>query len=126
MHLQLAAKPLRCRAVNMAGVCILLAVRFLIAHGAAEGVSPGTVTGVVADTNGSVVGGAIVTLQPSGSTSQRTTITDQTGAFHFPRLDPGTYVLTIAALGFEDRQADVSVVPGENPPLPRWCYKWRR
>lgn len=37
MHLQLAAKPLRCRAVNMAGVCILLAVRFLIAHGAAGG-----------------------------------------------------------------------------------------
>jgi hypothetical protein len=102
----------------MAGVCILLAVRSLIAQGIAEGATPGTVTGVVADSTGSVVGGAIVTLQPSGSTSQRTTITDQTGAFHFSRVDPGTYVLTIAALGFANRKADVSVAPGENPPLP--------
>jgi hypothetical protein len=35
-----------------------------------------------------------------------------------PPVEPGTYALTITAGGFTDRKTTVSVVSGENPPLP--------
>jgi len=52
-----------------------------------------------------------------GATAQRTTLTDQTGSFHFSAVEPGAYALTITAAGFADQKTNVSVVAGENPPL---------
>src|SRR5579871_1145437 len=96
-------------------ICILLLAQF----GAAQtGPSPGTIRGTVADSSGSSVDAAIVRLQHSGSTAPRTTLTGQTGAFHFSEVEPGAYTLTITAGGFMDEKTDVSVVSGENPPLP--------
>lgn len=66
------------------------------------------------DASGSVVAAAVVTLPAAG----RTTITDQTGAFRFSPVPPGTWSVTIGAPGFTERRIDVTVVPGENPPLP--------
>jgi len=102
----------------MAALCMMFAARSFDAQTTPDGAAPGTIRGTVTDTSGSVVVAAIVTLQPAGSTVQRTTITDQAGSFHFSAVEPGPYTLTIAAGGFTDRKTDVSVVSGENPPLP--------
>jgi hypothetical protein len=79
---------------------------------------PGTIHGTVTDPSGSVVEAAIVRLQAAGATAQRTTVTDQTGSFHFAAVEPGAYGLTITAAGFTDQKTNFSVVSGENPPLP--------
>jgi hypothetical protein len=78
---------------------------------------PGIIRGTVTDSSGLVVAAAIVRLQAAGATAQRTTLTDQTGSFHFSAVEPGPYDLTITAAGFTDQKTNVSVVPGENPPL---------
>jgi len=78
----------------------------------------GTLRGTVTDSSGAVVEAAIVSLQAAGSTAPRTTLTDQTGSFHFSAVEPGTYALTVTAAGFTDQNTKVSVICGENPPLP--------
>jgi hypothetical protein len=65
-----------------------------------------------------MVEAAIVRLQARGSAAQRTTLTDQTGSFHFSAVEPGPYTLTITAGGFTDEKTNVLVASGENPPLP--------
>jgi Carboxypeptidase regulatory-like domain len=104
--------------VVIASFCLALVVPSCIAQTTTSGIALGTVRGTVTDGPGSVIVGAIVTLRADGSVSQRTTITDQAGSFHFSAVEPGTYVLTIAALGFTDHKANISVLAGENPALP--------
>ncbi len=92
----------------------------LVAPSCAAQTAPvlGTLRGAVTDSSGAVVGAAIVNLQAEGSNAQRTTLTDQTGSFHFSTVEPGDYALTITASGFADQNTKVSVISGENPPLP--------
>jgi hypothetical protein len=59
-----------------------------------------TLQGVVKDSSGSAVEGAIVTLGTASSTGERTAITDEGGSFGFSALQPGNYKITIAADGF--------------------------
>ena len=96
-------------------ICILLVAQSCAAQ---TSPAPGTIRGTVADSSGSLVEAAIVRLQAPGSTALRTTLTDQTGSFHFSAVEPGAYTLTITAGGFMDEKTNVSVVSGENPPLP--------
>ncbi len=88
---------------------------------------PLTISGTVNDVSGSAVAGAIVTLENaslenatlgnSAATVQRTAVTDQTGAFHFPASEPGNYKITIAAPGFAVwTKTDVAVSAGVSPP----------
>ena len=78
----------------------------------------GAIDGSVKDGSGSVVAGAIVTLETAGSKGQRTTITDQAGSFHFSDVEPGNYKIAIAASGFTVWTApNVVVGSGDNPPL---------
>jgi hypothetical protein len=80
--------------------------------------APGAIHGAVTDTSGSAVVAAVVTLETSASTGQRTTITDESGFFHFSAVQPGTYTITINAGGFAVwKAANVVVVSGEKQPL---------
>jgi hypothetical protein len=80
--------------------------------------TPGAIQGAVKDSSGSAVAGAIVTLETAASTSQRTAITDQAGAFRFSAVEPGNYKITIAASGFAAWTTNVAVASGDdNPPL---------
>ena len=103
------------RTAVIACICIML-----VASLCAQQTAPvsGTIQGTVTDSSGAVVEAAIVSLQAPASTTQRTTLTDQTGSFHFSAVEPGAYTLTITAGGFADRTTKVSVISGENPPLP--------
>jgi hypothetical protein len=81
-----------------------------------QGSAP-VIQGAVQDASGSVVSGAIVTLETSASTGQRTAITDQAGVFLFPGVAPGNYKITIGSSGFAVwTAANVAVGPGDNPP----------
>lgn len=102
-------------AAVMPSLCILLVAQSPAAQTAPV---PGTIRGTVTDASGSVVEAAIISLQAAESTAQRITLTDQTGSFHFSAVEPGAYALTVTAAGFTDRKTQVSVVPGENAPIP--------
>jgi hypothetical protein len=78
----------------------------------------GTIGGVVTDSSGSVVVGALVTLGSAASTGKRTTVTNEAGSFHFVAVEPGSYTMTIVADGFARWTAASMVVrAGENQPL---------
>jgi len=106
---------MRCGTAVLAAFGIILVARPSVAQPPA---APGAISGTVTDASGSVVVAAIVTLQPPGSAAPRVTITGQDGSFHFSAVEPGTYSLAVKALGFADRKLNVSVLSGENPPLP--------
>lgn len=114
-HLQLGHSRVRWGAAVMPSLWILL-----VAQSCAAQTAPvlGTLRGTVSDSSGAMVEAAIVSLQADGSSDQRTTLTDQTGSFHFSAVEPGAYALTIRAAGFTDQNTNVSVISGENPPLP--------
>jgi hypothetical protein len=81
--------------------------------------APATIVGALTDASGLAVMGAVVTLQSGASTSKRTTVTDQTGSFHFAAVEPGSYTIAAAADGFALwTAANIVVRAGENqPPL---------
>src|ERR1022692_2180910 len=83
-----------------------------------QGSAPSTIQGTVKDGSGSAVTGAIVTLETSASTGQRTAITDQAGLFRIFAVEPGNYKITIAAAGFEVwTTPNVAITSGDNQPL---------
>ena len=76
-----------------------------------------TIGGSVTDSSGSVVAGAVVTLASAAGTAKRTTVTDETGSFHFAPVEPGSYTIAIGADGFAPwTAANVAVGAGENQP----------
>ena len=64
------------------------------------------VDGTVKD--GAGLAGAIVTLETAAGAEQRTTTTDQAGAFHFGDVAAGSYNVTVAAGGFAVWTANVT------------------
>ena len=66
------------------------------------------VEGTVKDGVGLAVAGAIVTLETAAGAGQRTTATDQAGAFHFGDVAAGSYNVTVAAGGFAVWTANVT------------------
>ncbi len=64
-----------------------------------KGNSPESIPGIVKDSSGSAVEGAIVTLE-TASAGPRTAITDREGCFRFSAVEPGDYKITISADGF--------------------------
>ena len=97
---------------------LVLAAASCAAQPTPSATATGAIRGVVSDPSGSVVASAIVILQPSGSTQQRTTITEPNGSFDFSAVAPGTYDLTVKALGFADREMKVTVSSGESRTVP--------
>jgi len=74
-------------------------------------VSPGTIDGVVYNGQTGVgIGGATVSLSPSGLT----TSTNGSGNYSFASVAPGTYTITASASGFHSGSASVSVTSGHN------------
>jgi len=61
----------------------------------------GSVVGTVHDSSGAVLQGAQVKLTNTGTTAERTAITDAGGDYAFQNIEVGFYTLTITAPGFE-------------------------
>ena len=91
------------RVVRAALLCALCA-----APAAAR--TTGSITGSAADASGAPLPGVVVTAAgPGGAVEQ---VTGPDGAFTFPDLPPGDYVVTAALPGFETAQAAASVAAG--------------
>ena len=61
----------------------------------------GTINGTVRDASGSVIQMCKVTVANKGTSSQRSLLTDQDGNYAFANLEPGEYVITLDAPGFQ-------------------------
>ena len=61
----------------------------------------GTIVGTVVDQSGAVVPNAQVTIVLTGQNDEHNTVTNESGNFTWPNLEPGTYTVTVAAGGFE-------------------------
>jgi Carboxypeptidase regulatory-like domain len=71
--------------------------------------STGIIRGIVVDTAIRPIAGATVTLLGSDPRSAQT---DETGAFGFDDLEPGTYFLKAKKLGYHEAQQSADVVAG--------------
>src|SRR5437763_3644279 len=60
----------------------------------------GTVTGLATDASGAAMAKVSVTLSNQQTGVKRTTGTNESGAYSFPNLPPGSYKLTGEAKGF--------------------------
>src|ERR1700759_5462819 len=80
----------------------------------AQSGNSGTIAGTVTDPSGAAVPGATIQVRNPVSGLDRSTTTDQSGAFRFPNVPFNPYHLTVAMQGFSAFVQDVdvrSVVP---------------
>jgi Carboxypeptidase regulatory-like domain len=61
----------------------------------------GEFVGTVKDQSGGVIAGCAVTVQNSGTSATRSTVTDSTGNYTVVNLEPGTYEITVTMPGFQ-------------------------
>lgn len=80
--------------------CIISLACFVGAAAWGQGIF-GTLTGVVSDPSGAVVGNASVKLRDAASGSERSTVTDGQGYYTFASVPVGTYNLTVELAGFQ-------------------------
>src|SRR5262245_29812235 len=113
-----------CRAEISKGDWIMKTARFLILlllvsslprSVAAQTSTSARVSGVVTDSQGSVVPGATVKLIDKATKAERTDVTNSEGRYVFGSVDPGVYDLSITVQGFRttivpDIKADITKV----------------
>lgn len=87
----------------------LAVVMFAVSTAHAQ-VNSGAVRGEVKDGSGGLVRGAQVTLTNQETGVSRTGVTNDSGIYLFPTVDPGTYTVTIIAPGFAKFAATGNIV----------------
>src|ERR1051325_3189372 len=70
----------------------------LVIAGTRESQAPASLSGFVIDPSGAAVPGAVIVLSGPGGSAR--SVTNDTGAYAFGRLPPGTYTIRVAAPGF--------------------------
>ncbi len=78
----------------------LVAVCLILSNVAFPQASSSSLRGTVTDPSGSAIPGATVVIDNAESKTTRTAITGDVGDYTFPALPPGTYTLTVTAVGF--------------------------
>ncbi len=93
-------------------LCIAMLVLLCISVAVAQEKS-GLIEGIILDDSGAAVPGATVTASAPGLPRDQETVTDTTGAYFFPALPPGLYVISASKTGFSTyKQRNVQVVLG--------------
>ena len=82
-------------------MCAALSMALLSTQGWAQVSTAATIRGTVTDASGSVVPKAAVTVLNEQTQVQTTTVTNDSGGFVVPGLDPGGYDVTFKQQGFE-------------------------
>ncbi len=72
----------------------------------------GDFTGTITDRSGAVVPNAMITLKNNGTGQTRSTSTNNSGAFRFSLLQPGSYTLSATASGFGKVETKANVNAG--------------
>ena len=65
------------------------------------GQTSGEIAGEVRDPSGSVIAGADVKATNKGTGAERATVTNDSGLYNFPNLQPGVYDVTVSKSGFQ-------------------------
>lgn len=102
---------------------VIRAVRFtvfglvvLLVASAAFAQQTGSISGVVSTTDGSVLPGVTVEARSNVLPQARTAVTDETGTYRLPALQPGVYTLTFTLAGLETQTRTVTVLLGQDVP----------
>jgi Carboxypeptidase regulatory-like domain len=81
-------------------VAVFVCCLFLAVTGFGQSINA-TVGGNVADASGALIPGVTVTATNVGTNIANTTVTNETGTYNFPALQPGTYKVTAELPGFQ-------------------------
>src|SRR5688572_5658216 len=81
-------------------VCLIAGSALLVGSEASAQSSQGGVRGAVKDSQG-VIPGVTVTLTNEASGVARDTVTNESGEFSFPAVDPGDYTIKAGVAGFK-------------------------
>lgn len=101
-----------CRSVLLPSLCLLLSATSVFAQ---TGTIAGRITG--SGTGWPVVGALVEVRGPGNARSQRVA-TNQEGTFRISGLAPGSYVVSVAAMGYGTQAADtVQVTPSATAAL---------
>jgi hypothetical protein len=106
-------------------LCAVSAV-FLVCLSSSAQVNTGRILGTVTDQSGGVVAGAMVAVTNSQTGVSRNLVTDGSGEYSAPNLNPGTYTVRVTANGFQaferqnillelgkDARIDAQLTPGQ-------------
>ncbi len=97
------------RKFAMMTLCMMLLVMALAVAAVAQ-TATATIKGVVADGNGQVTPGAVVTLVQNSTGLKRTFTTGDSGQYTFTFIEPGGYALEVQARGFKGyRQTNLTL-----------------
>jgi Carboxypeptidase regulatory-like domain/TonB dependent receptor len=66
----------------------------------------GTIQGLVADKTGAAISGATVTIVQTSTNEIRSAVTDASGRYNVPFIDPGNYNVTVNANGFRSAREE--------------------
>ena len=77
-----------------------LVVLALVGIGVGLAQSTATLSGTVSDPTGAVVPGASVAIRSLATGVERSTVSDGSGNYTAPSLQPGDYTVTVSAAGF--------------------------
>jgi hypothetical protein len=99
---------------TLAACLILGLVSLLVAPALlADGTQLGTLNGRVLDQDGKALPGATIELTSAEQGFQRSAVSDASGAFNFPLLQPGPYIVKITLAGFQSYEATNVIVSAD-------------
>lgn len=90
-----------------------LCFSFALVAAAQTTISTGSITGVVTDPSGAAVPNATVTITNKDTGQSLTVHTTGSGNYNSGALNPGTYIVNVAATGFNSTQATIVVQVGQ-------------
>jgi hypothetical protein len=61
----------------------------------------GTILGTVRDPSAALIPGCVITVENAGTSLRRSSLSDESGSYTFPNLEPGSYKLRIELPGFQ-------------------------
>lgn len=101
----------------MKAFCYILLVTLCVSLGTGTAWSQGTtsLSGSVTDSSGAVIPGVDISLTNVGTNATRTTSTNETGAYVFAQVPPGTYKVEFKKEGFKTVVRDSVVLPIGTP-----------
>lgn len=79
-----------------------------------QSIVSGDLHGTVTDPSGAVISGATVTLKNVDTGATQTTVTNNTGAYRFSLLKPGTYQVSVTQAGFQQTTSKAQVGVGQS------------
>jgi len=105
------------RLSNLRFIAVTTALILLGSSAAMAQSTFGTVLGTVRDASGAVVAKCAIAVDNTGTDAHRATLSDATGNYSIPNLEPGVYKITMTAAGFQPFIAQVTLTARETARL---------